>query len=170
MFFSWFLDYGSISCHTGRNQRNYKGNPVQTLGFPWVRLRNQKGKKSQEISEKIARTNIYCFLLVVETQESTIYLVSEQLSFSVIYDLVALGQTSNRETVTGALPREWSLHRRCGSSNGDLSVCKHGNRVLESCRGNAHYPTTVDRPMAPCQCVNLGIVPWSVAAGILITS
>ena len=83
------------------------------IGFRWVRHRIPRSPKKQQISKKIYESNIWLFLIVVEKQESTVHLVSEQLSFSVVYDVFALSRSSYRETVTaGSLKR---LHIRATS-------------------------------------------------------
>ena len=55
------------------------------------------------------------FLLVVEKQESTTYMVSEQLSSSVIYDLLALSRSLDNKTLTGA-------HQVPGPNHGPATV------------------------------------------------
>ena len=51
-----------------------------------LKQRISKSEKNHEKTEKTARTMIRCFLFATEKQESTVYLVPGQLSFSVRYD------------------------------------------------------------------------------------
>ena len=97
---SRFLGLLYIRCIAGKIQRISKGKPLKNREIRWLRERNRKIPKNHEKSEKNFRTNITYFFLPHEKQESTVYFVSEQLLFPVIYDSFAPGRSLYRETLT----------------------------------------------------------------------